>query len=271
MIETHKKLVASLNILHRAPAQTSVDKPPVLLVHGAWHGAWCWEGNYLNYFSEAGHETWALDLRGHGESLNPKPLRLTTIGDFVKDVAAVISHMPAPPIVIGHSMGGFICQHLLNKQVNVKGFGFLASLPHYGVSAATMKVHPLKALSTTFTWSLYAMVSNPEHAKHMFLEPDANQETIDRLIENLSDEAYFAFLGMLAFALPKAPKNPSAYPMCLVGGGADTIVAVKHQIKLAERLNIEPHILADQPHNLMMSKQWQASAEIFLNWINNIG
>ena len=112
MPQIDKKMIGHINTLQKRPKHTSANKPPILLVHGAWHGAWCWEGNYLDYFAEAGHETWALDLSGHGGSSNTKPLRLTTIGDYIKDVMAVINAMPEAPILIGHSMGGLVCQHL---------------------------------------------------------------------------------------------------------------------------------------------------------------
>ena len=275
MIAAKQVMIEHINTLRRSPANMATNvsasnKPPILLIHGAWHGAWCWEGNYLNYFAEAGHETWALDLRGHGDSLNTKSLRLTTIGDYIKDVSTVIAQMPEPPIVIGHSMGGFICQHLMNEDVAVKGFGLLASLPHYGVAGAKLKVHPLKAFLSNITWSLYGMVSNPEYAKYMFLEPDADKKTTDKLINNLGDEAYFALLGMLGFALPKEPKNLTQLKRCMVAGGADTVVAVEHQEKLAERLGIKPHIIPGEPHNLMMSKNWEASAKIFHDWIDSI-
>ena len=269
-METKNVYVGMLSTLQKQPAEDSISKPSILLVHGAWHGAWCWQDSYLDYFSDAGHETWAMDLRGHGNSGNSKPLRLTTIGDYIKDVIAVIAAMPDTPIVIGHSMGGLVCQHLLNKDVNIKGLGLLASLPHYGVSGAKLKVHFLQQIKSTLTWSLRPLVSNPENAKHMFLEPDADQKTVDRLNNNLGDEAYFAFLGMLIFALPKKPEPPTKTPICVIGGGADTTVAVEHQEKLAARFNVLPHILAGEPHNLMMSKNWHKSADVFLEWIDGL-
>ena len=267
MTETKQVFVGILNTLQKKPAEDLGNKPPILLVHGAWHGAWCWEETYLNYFSDAGHETWAMDLRGHGDSGNSKPFRFTTIGDYIKDVLAVIAEMPSAPIVIGHSMGGLVCQHLLNKHVDIKGLGLLASLPHYGVRGAKLTVHPLQQVKSSLTWSLYPLVSDPENAKTMFLELDADQKTVDRLNDNLGDEAYFAFFGMLIFALPKKPEPPTKTPICVIGGGADTTVAIEHQENLAARFDVQAHILEGEPHNLMMSKNWQQSADVFLDWI----
>ncbi|HEX3606908.1 MAG TPA: alpha/beta fold hydrolase [Candidatus Dormibacteraeota bacterium] len=38
----------------------------LLLVHGAWHGAWCWEDRMVPRLHQAGHEVRAVDLRHHG-------------------------------------------------------------------------------------------------------------------------------------------------------------------------------------------------------------
>ena len=81
-METHKVQFGILNTLQKKPPEGLNNKPPILLVHGAWHGAWCWEDTYLDYFSEVGHETWAMDLRGHGGSCllytSPSPRDLST-------------------------------------------------------------------------------------------------------------------------------------------------------------------------------------------------
>lgn len=41
-------------------------KTPILFVHGAWHGAWCWE-NFIDYFGNNGFSCYELDLPCHGK------------------------------------------------------------------------------------------------------------------------------------------------------------------------------------------------------------
>ena len=92
-----KIMIGHIHTLQKKPKQVSKNKPPVLLLHGAWHGAWCWEGNYLDYFADAGHETWAMDLSGHGESGKKKPLRFTTCLLYTSPSPrdATLSRMPS--------------------------------------------------------------------------------------------------------------------------------------------------------------------------------
>ena len=42
------------------------EKTPVLFVHGAWHGAWCGDEHFLDFFADKGYRAVALSLRGHG-------------------------------------------------------------------------------------------------------------------------------------------------------------------------------------------------------------
>ena len=41
-----------------------------VLVHGAWHGSWCWE-KVVPLLEQAGHQVEALDLPGHGQDKTP--------------------------------------------------------------------------------------------------------------------------------------------------------------------------------------------------------
>jgi pimeloyl-ACP methyl ester carboxylesterase len=42
---------------------------PLLFVRGAWHGAWCWDEHFLEFFVDKGYRAVALSLRGHGNGI----------------------------------------------------------------------------------------------------------------------------------------------------------------------------------------------------------
>ena len=212
-----------------------------------------------------------MDLSGHGESGKKKPLRFTTVNDFLADINSVIKAMPQPPIIIGHSMGGLLCQHILVDNSNVRGVGFLASLPSAGVVGIKLTVHPLKKLLSNLTLSLYPMVSSRKNAKYMFLEPDADEAVVDHMMARLGNESWLAFVGIATGkSLPKAPDIPLKTPACVVAAGSDTIIPVELEEQLAERFGVKAHIIPDAPHDLMLSKKWEESAKVFLNWIEEL-
>jgi pimeloyl-ACP methyl ester carboxylesterase len=72
-----------------------------LLVHGSWHGAWCWR-DVLPLLRDAGHEAEAMDLPGHGEDRTPaSEVTLDAYAD------AVVSALRPGTVLVGHSMGGY--------------------------------------------------------------------------------------------------------------------------------------------------------------------
>lgn len=51
--------------LHNAPRSkpSPVARPPLLCVHGSYHGAWCWAERFMPYFAARGYDVYAVSLR----------------------------------------------------------------------------------------------------------------------------------------------------------------------------------------------------------------
>ncbi|MCK7510983.1 MAG: lysophospholipase [Desulfobacterales bacterium] len=101
--------------LIRHPAKNGNKSTPILFIHGAWHGAWCWEEYFLPYFASKGYDAYALSLRGHGNSEGREGLRWWSISDYVDDVSQIVGQIHKIPILVGHSMGGLIVQKYLQS------------------------------------------------------------------------------------------------------------------------------------------------------------
>jgi pimeloyl-ACP methyl ester carboxylesterase len=66
---------------------------PLLFVHGGWHGAWCWDEHFLDFFADKGFRAAAVSLRGHGKSETEQPLNTCSIKDYVDDVLAAVDRL----------------------------------------------------------------------------------------------------------------------------------------------------------------------------------
>ncbi|HJV71295.1 alpha/beta hydrolase [Ideonella sp.] len=78
-----------------------------VLVHGAWHGAWCWR-KLLPSLWAAGHRAFAVDLTGLGARRHLYRRELG-LADHVADVVAVLeSEELQQAVVVGHSYGGMV-------------------------------------------------------------------------------------------------------------------------------------------------------------------
>lgn len=82
---------------------------PIVMIHGASAGAWCWE-QWAPAFAAAGLDAYAVNLRGHPPSPPEPHLGAVTLADYVADVEGVLETLGRPPILMGHSMGGAIAQ-----------------------------------------------------------------------------------------------------------------------------------------------------------------
>jgi pimeloyl-ACP methyl ester carboxylesterase len=71
------------------------DSRTVVLVHGAWHGAWCWE-KVIPLLDDAGVSVVAIDLP------------LTSLHDDVDATLAAIDGVGGPVVLCGHSYGGAV-------------------------------------------------------------------------------------------------------------------------------------------------------------------
>jgi len=83
------------------------SKPAIVLVHGAWGGAWVWR-RVLAPLREAGHEVHAVTLTGDGERAH---LRRPEIGlrTHIDDVLGLIEAEELRDVVlVGHSYGGMV-------------------------------------------------------------------------------------------------------------------------------------------------------------------
>jgi pimeloyl-ACP methyl ester carboxylesterase len=76
-----------------------------VLVHGAWHGAWCWE-QVEHHLGKLGAASVAVDLPGRaGDS---RPAAELTLDSYVDHVVAAIDASPEPVVLVGHSLGGLV-------------------------------------------------------------------------------------------------------------------------------------------------------------------
>ena len=74
-----------------------------VLVHGAWHGSWCWD-KVVPLLEAEGHGVVAVDLPGHGEDATP--LAGLTQAEYGRRVADAVEAAGEPVVLVGHSMGG---------------------------------------------------------------------------------------------------------------------------------------------------------------------
>jgi pimeloyl-ACP methyl ester carboxylesterase len=115
-----------------------VEAKTYLLVHGAWHGAWCWQ-KVVPLLEAPGVQVLTIELPSHG----PDTLRLAnvTLQDDVQAVVETASRQSGPVILVGHSMAGVViaqAAEILGKQKVTKLVFLDAFMPKDGESVFSL-------------------------------------------------------------------------------------------------------------------------------------
>ncbi len=148
-----------------------------VLVHGAVHGAWCWE-RLVPHLESASHRVLAVDLPGHGRRLGGRPLAEIGLDDYVDAVVEDIESADLHEVVlVGHSLAGITIPRVAERLPDrVRRLVFLASAhPAPGQSMHDVMQHPLSPVSRGI---------GPEA---MFCN-DLDDATTAWLLENIGDE-----------------------------------------------------------------------------------
>lgn len=108
-----------------------------VLIHGMFHGAWCWDRLLPALFAR-GHSALVPNLAGCAG--DPTPPAECTLERWADDVSALIRTQDDPVILVGHSRGGLVTSQVAEntaEQVAASVYLTAVYLPD-GVAMATM-------------------------------------------------------------------------------------------------------------------------------------
>ena len=248
---------------------TEVHPVPLLFVHGGCLSAWCWDEHFLDYFARNGFRAAAMSWRAHGRSKSDKPLRKCSVADYVSDVHTAAQDLGGQPIVIGHSLGGFVLQKYLETHRAPAGV-LLASLPPQGVLGSAIRIwldHPLIAMRANTIGQNHEVFTRAPR-KRLFCEhtPEAIIESAAARCQPESLRASFIDAG---FRLPK-PSRVST-PLLVLGGGDDGTVSNKEVHATAVAYGTQAELFPKMGHMMMLETGWQSVAERIDGWLGGHG
>lgn len=244
---------------------------PIVFVHGAWHGAWCWE-NFLPHFARAGYASYALSLRGHGSSEGREGLRWHSAAQgYVADVTQVVAELGRPPVLVGHSMGGYVVQKYLETHTAAAGV-LMASVPVSGIKGFAIRAtrrHPWLALKAQFTLNTRHLVGTRALAQEAFFSASVPAEEVARHFARLQPESFRTQLETLLFNLPKPQRVRT--PMLVLAAADDTIFSVAEEQETARAYGTEVVVFPGMAHDMMLEPGWETVAQRIQSWLGQRG
>lgn len=247
-------------------ASTATHETPLLFVHGTSHAAWCWDEHFLPYFAEHGYRAVALSLRGHGRSLGDHSMPRVTLSDFAEDLRAVVRTLGTSPVLIGHSLGGFVIAKYLERY-DARGAVLAASAPprgSWGTLARALRQHPGVMLRTLLSGRLGPDFSTPELARSWFFSPDMPDEVVVRYAMRLQQESDRALIDCL-FRGPVRVRR--VVPMLVLAAEHDFVFSARATAATARVYGAEWQLIPNLAHDVMLDTRWRAAADAVRLWL----
>lgn len=242
-IRTNYRFAMDGETLHEGSTGT------VVLVHGAWHGSWCWE-QWREPLEAAGFNVHAFDLPGHGEPGRRKRL-WTPLSAYVKALDDVVQELGPDVAIVGHSMGGLVVQRFLEART-IRQAVLLASVPRFGATGATLRQlrqDPMSTMRSIFTLDMWPLVRTPERVRRAFFTESSSEANVQWTAAHIQNESYIAYLSMM---LRWSRPSKVTTPVAVIAAEGDAVFTLAEQRSLAAAYGAELVILPGAGHDAML-------------------
>jgi pimeloyl-ACP methyl ester carboxylesterase len=258
-----------LEVLSQSPAGGAARETPLLFIHGAYADAWCWAENFLPFFAEAGWQAYAVSLSGHGSSAGRDHLDSLSISDYVRDVSQIVARLPARPVLIGHSMGGFVVQKFL-EQETVPAAVLMAAVPPHGLLGSAFGLAFSKpALMTDLNRIMGGSGVALETLREALFAQPVSTDRLMHFMRHMQPESHRALWDMTLFDLPRISRMHRP-PMLILGADFDHLIPASAVEMTGRAYGIEPEFFAGMGHGLMLEADWRKVAQRIDEWLQEL-
>ena len=241
---------------------------PILMLHGMWHGAWCWEP-WQKYFAENGWEVITFSLPGHGKSTKKRTIFLCRLDYYLAFLRDEVARLPQKPILMGHSMGGALTQWYLkylgdDLPAAVLVAPWVAKNSYADGAPLLIKLDPIGALLTFIRWNTSSYVRSPKRAALLLTTEGALVTPEDLHAQLTNESALVTFQHMPPLWYPPKGLHTS---MLILAAEKDAVVSLKGLKASAEHYGAELLPISNSGHNLMMEATAPETVKKIDNWL----
>ncbi|XP_047322817.1 uncharacterized protein LOC124926607 isoform X3 [Impatiens glandulifera] len=258
--------------------------PPLVFLHGSYHAAWCWAEHWLPYFSQKGHDCYALSFLGQGESDSPAAEVSGSLQTHAADVADFIrEEITVPPLLLGHSFGALIVQYYISKirsriadmeniHPDLAGAVLICSVPPSGNSGLVRRyifTKPIAAFKVTLSLAAKAFQTSLSLCKETFFSAEMDDSLVQKYQELMRESSRLPLFDLrkLNASLPVPSVPSSSIDILVLGAKDDFIVDMEGLNETSRFYETTPICIEGVAHDMMLDCSWERGAEAILSWL----
>ena len=244
-------------------------RTPIVMVHGAFCAGWAFDA-FRTPFEARGYRCHAPNLPGHSPGESPAGLSMS---HYAAAVAETIEAVPAPPVVIGHSMGGLVAAMAAARR-KVRALVLIAPSAPWGVSGGSVE-EAAQAFGLMGLGAYWANAVEPDRA--MFesysadrLSPEARRAAFERLVPE-SGRALFETVSWWLDPFMTTSVGPAvgSPPVLVLAGGRDQVHPPALVRRTAQRCGGELEVFPQMSHWLIGEPGYRSVADRTLAWLSS--
>lgn len=253
------------------PAELTVEnRPPIVFLHGAYSGAWCWQPYFQPAFSAQGWNSTSFSLEAHAGSEGEAWRTFLGIQDYVKNLQTIVESLPAKPVIIAHSMGGFILYEYLKQGLPAAGAVFLAPVPPEGLSRSIMPMmsHAPNIWLTLNLFQLTGLIKpSVQQIKSMLFSRDTKNEDIAQWVDLFHPESMRALVDLNLTLPPRAPQSLDI-PTLVLNAQYDRVIGESLVESCAKHYGVTMQTIPNCGHMMMLDQAHPKVLKKIFAWLN---
>lgn len=248
----------------------------LFMIHGMWGTSRDWE-HYIPFFESCGYRCIAATLPYHDvDPSDPPDSRLGTASllDYAEALEREIRQLDAPPVIMGHSMGGLLAQ-MLGARGLASALVLLTPAAPAGILSLTPSV--IRSFwSTQLQWGFWRSPVRQKFSEAAYstlnLLPEAEQRKQYARYGYESGRAVFEIGYWLLDRRRAAQVDESRVvcPILVIGASQDHITPASVVRKVARKYGAVStyHEFPDHAHWVLGEPGWQAVAQYAADWLD---
>jgi pimeloyl-ACP methyl ester carboxylesterase len=241
--------------------------PTVVMTHGAFCGGWAFDA-FRAPFEARGWTVLCPDLPGHGEAGGVAGLSMT---DYAASLVRLCEELPERPVLLGHSMGGLVCQ-MAARRAKPSALVLLAPSPPWGITGSSIE-EAVTAFGVSVADPFWTGSVSPDRhlMRHHSLDrtPKARR---DAILDRLTPESGRAVREVLnwwldPFMTTSVGVGALPMPSLAIAGDRDVVHPAATVRQTADRIGARFVVMPGMSHWLIGEEGWEEVAEAALAWL----